>query len=107
MDGRIETFWGPGTFCWRGSVGYSPFMIWQFAESETKAVELILSKWVKTTEKDGFRLLPNDPDCLGVFFNGCFVDVPQLEEIRKVLENPPVEFVCGNHGSGYVSCLDG
>lgn len=125
LQPRKTTFKGPGTFRWSGSSGYSPFWIWQFAESESEAAELIVAKFIRLwarNKKDPLsdddadlvwnfkprpNALSNDPNDFGVFFNGCFVRIPTVKQIREVLESSPDERTVGNLGSGYTSCLDG
>jgi hypothetical protein len=100
-------FQGPGTFSWTGSLGYSPIMVWQYANSKDEASEIILSKASCLSKPFITNRLSSYPTDFGVIFLGCFVPNPTLDDFRRILSDPPEQMTEANLGSGLVSCLDG
>ena len=120
VPARVPTFQGPGTFVWEGSAGGygNPMVVWQFAETEAKAIELILLKTSTLhkgtpAEEDGHIVpisrptLSDDPSAFGIVFEGCFTQIPRVDQMREILDAPPSQMVKSNQGSGVSSCLDG
>jgi hypothetical protein len=99
---------GLKTYKWCFAMGWCPTIVWQYANGEELAVELIMNKYKKLffSEKINEHLSTKN-DEFGVYFRGPFVTLSSLEDFEANLQKEPHQIVEQDMGSGFCCALDG